>query len=119
MSSPDRPKTPRYLDQADAFYKAAFDIQDSDELARAMADWGQLSDAERSFTLAHLLYLNLQGQAQNGRLLRETRDTLDEIADELSDALDEALADGDEDEPTDDADTEQPSGQAAPPAPEA
>lgn len=114
MSTTDKPRNPRHIEQAESFDKSAFDVHDTGELARAMADWTDLTEAERGFTLAHLLYLNLQAQAHNGRLLRETRDTLEEIADELTEAVDDVLGDEDDDEATTDEPTDQPAAQASP-----
>ncbi len=102
MPDNDRPRTPRYLDQADTFYKEPFDRDNTKDLSSSIADWSLLTDAERSFTIAHLLYLNLQAQAHNGRVLRETRNALEEIADELAEAVDDVLGDeGDDEAPSD------------------
>lgn len=82
-------RQPAWMEAARQFYGSAFEVKDPAELSSAMHDFTDLSDAEQRFALAHLLYLNLQAQAQGTRLLRELRDTLDEVADDVHDCVDD------------------------------
>ncbi len=79
--------TPSFLNAARAFYGAAFSPTDRDDLAESMADWSELTDAEQSFAVAHLNYMNLVAQAGTQRLLRQCRSLLEEISDVLHDGL--------------------------------
>ena len=81
----------QFLDTARAFYAEAFDHKKKRDLARSMEEWGELGEDEQSFTVAHLLYLNLQAQAANQRLLGQMRDLLDEVADALTSAIEASL----------------------------
>lgn len=85
---PARPKPPAWMEKANLFYGSAFDLSDKDALASAIRDFAELSDAEQRFMLAHLLYLNLQAQASQVRLLRDQRDTLDELSADVGEGLD-------------------------------
>lgn len=85
---PARPKPPAWMEKANLFYGSAFDLSDKDGLASAIHDFAELSDAEQRFMLAHLLYLNLQAQASQVRLLRDQRDTLDELSADVGEGLD-------------------------------
>lgn len=107
---PRRPKSPAWMEHARQFYGAAFEVNDAAELSGAIRDFAELSDAEQRFTLAHLLYLNLQAQTQGARLLRELRDTLDEVADDVRDGVDGL---GDEEEDGGDDEAAEPDIQAA------
>ncbi len=82
-----RDRTPSFLAAAREFYGAAFSPTDRDDLAESMADWSELTDAEQSFALAHLQYLNLVAQAGNQRLLVQCRSLLEEVSDVLHDGL--------------------------------
>lgn len=81
-------------------YGAAFEPKSRARVGAAMADWAELSEEERSFTLGHLLYLNLQAQASTLTVLRGIRDGVDNIDDTVLE-LSEALA-GDEEDDDDD-----------------
>lgn len=77
-------------------YGAAFEPKSRARVGAAMADWAELSEEERSFTLGHLLYLNLQAQASTLTVLRGIRDGIDNIDDTVLE-LSEALAGDEED----------------------
>ena len=97
--SENKPRNPAFLDAARAFYAEAFEHRRKKDLARSMAEWSELDDAEQRFTIAHLLYLNLHAQAAQTRALRQLRDLLGDVLDRVDDAL--QPDDGDEgDEPT-------------------
>lgn len=83
---------------ARALYGAAFEPKSRARVGEAMADWSELSEEERSFTLGHLLYLNLYAQASTLRVLREIRDGLEDIDDAIQAVADEVVRDGDGDE---------------------
>ncbi|MFH1469162.1 MAG: hypothetical protein ABIO70_32540 [Pseudomonadota bacterium] len=69
---------------ARACYGPAFGARNPRALERARDDWADLTDEDRAFALAHLLYLNLMAQAASVRLQTQTRDLLDEIAEGLA-----------------------------------
>jgi len=83
--------TPTFLLTAKSMYGEAFGPRRQAELAESMADWADLTDEERSFTQAHLQYLNLVAQAGTQRLLLQVCELLAEIEDGVSEALDEAV----------------------------
>ena len=119
-AQPRRPKNPAFLDAARAFYAEAFEHRRKKDLARSMAEWSDLDNAEPRFTIAHLLYLNVHAQAAQLRALRQVRDLLADLADGVEDAL------GGEEEPEDEGEVfedveEAPAEPVAPeaPAPEA
>jgi hypothetical protein len=89
------PKSPAFLETARAFYADAFEHRRKKDLAAAMEEWAEMDEAEQSFAVAHLLYLNLKAQADTLRVLVDVRDLLDEVAD----GVDQALDAGDDDEP--------------------
>jgi hypothetical protein len=86
-AQPRRPKNPAFLDAARGFYAEAFEHRRKKDLARSMAEWSDLDDAEQRFTIAHLLYLNVHAQAAQIRALRQLRDLLSDLADGVEDAL--------------------------------
>jgi hypothetical protein len=88
-----KPRNPAFLDAARGFYAEAFEHRRKKDLARSMAEWSELDDAEQRFTIAHLLYLNLHAQAAQIRALRQLRDLVGDAVDAL---------DGGEEEPEDD-----------------
>jgi hypothetical protein len=94
---------PPFLAQGRAFYAEAFAHTRKSELADAMAEWTELDEAEQSFALAHLAYLNLEGQAVTQQLLGQVRDLLDELAEAFTMAVEASLPDEapSEDEPGD------------------
>ena len=94
--SENQPRNPAFLDAARAFYAEAFEHRRKKDLARSMAEWSELDDAEQRFTIAHLLYLNLHAQAAQTRALRQLRDLVGDVLDRVDDAL--QPDDGDEDE---------------------
>ena len=83
--------TPSFLITAKSIYGEAFGPRRQADLAESMADWAELTDAEQSFTLAHLQYLSLVAQAGTQRLLVQVCELLSEIEDGVSEALDEAV----------------------------
>ena len=94
------PKTPLFLETARAFYADAFEHRRKKDLAAAMEEWADLHEAEQSFAVAHLLFLNLKAQADTLRVLVDLRELLDEVADGVDQVLD---AEDDEHEVDDDA----------------
>ncbi len=82
------PKHPPFLEAARAFYADAFEHRRKKDLAAAMEEWAEMDEAEQSFAVAHLLYLNLKAQADTLRVLVDVRDLLDEVADGVDQALD-------------------------------
>jgi hypothetical protein len=90
------------METARRFYGPGFEVRTSQALSGSNADWAELPEHERSFTLAHLQYLNLVAQRGTQRLLGEVRDLLEEIA---------AGMEGGDDEP--DPNDGGPDGQAA------
>jgi hypothetical protein len=91
------PKTPLFLETARAFYADAFEHRRKKDLAAAMEEWADLHEAEQSFAVAHLLFLNLKAQADTLRVLVDLRELLDEVADGVDQVLD-----AEDDEPVDD-----------------
>lgn len=83
------PKTPTWLEAARRFYAPGFEVQTDKALSASHADWAELPEDQRSFTIAHLLYLNLVAQRGTQRLLAEVRDLLDEVADGLTEEDDD------------------------------
>ncbi len=92
-------KSPAFLEAARAFYADAFEHRRKKDLAAAMEEWAEMDEAEQSFAVAHLLFLNLKGQADTLRVLVDVRDLLDEVAD----GVDQALDADEDDEPDEDA----------------
>lgn len=84
---PER-KALAFLETARAFYGEAFGARTTKDLAEAMAEWGELSEDEQTFAVAHLLYLNLLAQGAVVRMLDDARGLLDEVAEELHEAMD-------------------------------
>ena len=78
-------KTVSVFEQAHRFYGQAFEVTSTRELADSMAEWGDLAPPERTFTLTHLLYLNLMAQAGTHLLLRKVWETVEDLADEMED----------------------------------
>lgn len=97
MPKPSDTKSPAFLHTARAFYADAFEPRRPADLAHAMAEFGELDDAEQRFAVAHLLYLNLQGQAELLRVLADVRDAAEDVADRIEEALED-------DEPEEEAD---------------
>ena len=67
-----------------------------------------MEESEQSFAVAHLLYLNLQAQADALRVLVDVRDVLDEVADGVDQALEAAEEEPEEDDREDEADADEP-----------
>jgi len=99
MPKPSDTKSPAFLHTARAFYADAFEPRRPADLAHAMAEFGELDDAEQRFAIAHLVYLNLQGQAELLRVLADVRDA----AEDMADRIEEVLEDDDDPEEADDA----------------
>ena len=95
------------FEQARRFYGQAFDANNPRDLADSMADWGELGAAERTFTLSHLLYLNLMSQAGVQALLHQLLVTVEDVADDLDEGEGEQEDDDLEDEPDSQPETEQ------------
>jgi len=59
-----------WLKASQVFYEQAFGVRTSQDMAEAMAEFGQMTDAERQYIQCHLLWMQLQafgslrGQAQ-------------------------------------------------------
>ncbi len=102
---PDNPKprtrgkksVPAFITTARRFYRPSFGSLSRREYLESQADWAELTEDEQTFTLAHLLYLNLVAHARGQHLLTQIRDLLDEVAADIEDALDERDDDDDED----------------------
>ncbi len=93
------------FEQAHRFYGQPFEVTSSRDLADSMAEWADLAPPERTFTLTHLLYLNLMAQAGTHLLLRKVWDAVENLADELEDQDDrdhDRDREDDEDEEPDD-----------------
>ncbi|MBC8424824.1 hypothetical protein H8E07_11940 [bacterium] len=91
-------KTVSVFEQAHRFYGQAFEVTSTRELADSMAEWGDLAPPERTFTLTHLLYLNLMAQAGTHLLLRKVWETVEDLADEMEDQADRGGDDDGEDD---------------------
>ena len=91
-------KTVSVFEQAHRFYGEAFEVTSSRELAVSMADWAELAPAERTFTLTHLLYLNLMAQAGTHLLLRKVWEAVEDLADEMEDQAGGEGEDGEDDD---------------------
>ena len=89
-------KTISVFEQAHRFYGQAFEVTSTRELADSMAEWADLAPAERTFTLTHLLYLNMMAQAGTHLLLRKVWDAVEDLADELEDQADDDREPGDD-----------------------
>ena len=96
-------KSVSVFEQAHRFYGQAFEVTSTRELADSMAEWGDLAPPERTFTLTHLLYLNLMAQAGTHLLLRKVWQVLDELVDEMEDQ-DHRREDDDAEDAEDDED---------------
>jgi hypothetical protein len=86
-----KPNAPSYLEAARAHYAQAFDHLKKRDLARSMEDWAELNPEAQSFTVAHLLYLNIEAHAAGQRIMTQVRDLLDELAESLTTAIEENL----------------------------
>ena len=96
-------KSVSVFDQAHRFYGEAFEVTSPHDMADAMAEWADLAPSERTFTLTHLLYLNLMAQAGTHLLLRKVWQVLDELVDEMEDQ-DHRREDDDAEDAEDDED---------------
>jgi len=81
---------------ARGLYGGAFDAGRRDDVGVAMEDWSELSEAERSFAMGHLLYLNLSQQAENGRVLQKLLRELEAVGETVEELADAYLEDSDE-----------------------
>lgn len=108
--------TPPFLEAARAFYGEAFDHKKKRELAGAMAEWSELGEDEQTFTVAHLMYLNLQAQASTQRLLVQVRDLLDELAEAFTSAVEASLPDESDSDRDEEVEIEEVAAPAAPSA---
>ncbi len=75
---------PMFLEKAEELYGEAFEARSRKELAEAMMEWSDLTEEEQRFALAHLMYLNVQGQAVVAKGIGQLRDLLEEIAEGLA-----------------------------------
>jgi len=104
----DDPSGLSFLDTARRFYGDAFGSRRQRAIAAARDDWAELPEEDRSFAVAHLLYLDIMGKAASTRLLVQIRDLLEELADALPEEPedleddDDHSEDEDEDEDEDD-----------------
>ena len=108
-------KTASFLDTARTFYGEAFDVHKKRDLAQSMADWSDLADDEQRFTIAHLLYLNLEAEAGSQRLLTHVCGLLNELAEAFTAAVELSLPTEDDDQ-DDDQDDDEPTQDPFPPA---
>ncbi len=81
MSTQPRPRRPSPTQLAKLLYGSAFEPANKGELSQAMAEWSELTEEERTFVSAHLLYLGVQAQHQVLDLLDQLRDELEELVD--------------------------------------
>ena len=98
-------RNPSSLEIADGLYGSAFNSSSREDVGSAMNDWIELSEAEREFALGQLLYLNLQVQTENGRLLRRAVKELEELNDGVQEVVDDYFSADDDpadDDPADD-----------------
>ena len=72
-----------------SLYGEAFEARNAEDLSDAIADWAALDNAERSFAIAHLLYLSLQSQGRTAHHLAKVRQHLAELAEELGEVLED------------------------------
>lgn len=79
------------FETARAFYGPAFHHTNKRELAQSIAEWAELDEDEQSFTVAHLLYLNLQQQAAGQRLVTQVRELVEEVVESLIGAIEASL----------------------------
>lgn len=93
------PHTPFFMQEADAHYGHAFEIETEQDLEASMRRWAALHESDRSFILAHLLYLNLKAHTTTQRLTIQTRDLLDEMADHLALGVEQVLPETEDEEP--------------------
>jgi len=94
-----KPKARSIFEQARRFYGRAFEVASPRDLSDAMADWADLGAPERTFTLSHLLYLNLMAQAGVQALLHQLLLTVEDVADDLDEDDGNREEDDLEDEP--------------------
>lgn len=73
------PDAPTFLAVSRGLYGEAFGSPTRQALEDAVAEWSELSDAERSFATTHLLYLAIEAQAATQSLLEDVRDALEEL----------------------------------------
>ena len=104
----DEPSGLSFLDTARRFYGDAFGSRRQRAIDAARDDWADLPEEDRSFAVAHLLYLDIMGKAASTRLLLQVRDLLEEIADALPDEPEELEDDDDQGEDDDDDDDDEP-----------
>lgn len=83
--------TPFFMQEAEAHYGHAFEVETPAELDRAMGKWAALHEADRSFILAHLLYLNLKAHVVTQRLTIQSRDLIDEVAEHVALGVEQVL----------------------------
>ena len=77
--------------EAEAHYGHAVEVETPAELDRAMGKWAALHEADRSFILAHLLYLNLKAHVVTQRLTIQSRDLIDEVAEHVALGVEQVL----------------------------
>ena len=94
-------KSVTVFEQAHHFYGQAFEVTSTRGLADSMAEWADLAAPERTFTMSHLLYLNLMAQAGTHLLLRKVWESIEDLVDELEDQADDR-GDGDGEPDADD-----------------
>ncbi len=78
---------PAFLTIARAFYADAFGVGLQSDLDESVAEWSALTEAERSFAIAHLLFLGLVAQAGVQESVIDLNDLLDDLADSLEENL--------------------------------
>lgn len=72
-------EAPSFLAVSRGLYGEAFASQSREALEEAVTEWSELSEAERSFATAHLLYLVIEAQAASQLLLEDIREALEEL----------------------------------------
>jgi len=80
------------LQVARELYGEAFGSADRRSLEDAAHEWSELSEGERSFATAHLLYLSVEAQAATQSLLEDVREAIEELEVTLEATLDDDAA---------------------------
>lgn len=65
---------------AEALYEALFETETDEDLEASVADWSDLSAAERSFALAQLTWMLLRRVDSLGGAVRDLREVVEDVA---------------------------------------
>ena len=72
-------ETPALLSVARGLYGEVFASTNRRVLEETVGEWSELSEAERSFATAHMLYLAIEAQATTQSLLADMLDAVEEL----------------------------------------